>query len=104
MKNKKEDKKNGRCRKWESYWKLDGAYEITNDENGKAKKTEDVTEKVKENKTRLFASFRNEKEQNERLDDLINKMPKNYKFDLVLFIGQLESTFIDGFSEEKRRK
>ena len=93
MKNKKEDK-----------WILDGAYEITNDENGKAIKTEDVTEKVKENKTRLFASFRNEKEQNERLDDLINKMPKNYTFDLVLFIGQLESTFIDGFSEEKRRK
>ena len=60
--------------------------------------------KEKENKTRLFASFRNEKEQNERLDDIINKMHKDYKFDLVLFIGQLESTFIDGFSEEKRRK
>ena len=60
--------------------------------------------KVKESKTRLFASFRNEKTQNERLDDLINKMPKKYQFDLVLFIGQLESTFIDGFSEEKRRK
>mgnify|MGYP003629039904 FL=1 len=59
---------------------------------------------VESKKIRLFASFRNEKEQNERLDDLINKMPKNYKFDLVLFIGQLESTFIDGFSEEKRRK
>ena len=93
MKNKKEDK-----------WVLDGAYEITNDENGKPVKTEDVTEKVKVadkiNNTRLFAPFRNQKELDDRLKDLFNKIPKKHKADLWLWIGQYESTLAEGFSNE----
>jgi hypothetical protein len=53
---------------------------------------------------RLFASFRNKKHQDERLDDIINKMPKKYKFDLILFIGQLESSLIEGYGDDKNEK
>ena len=53
---------------------------------------------------RLFASFRNKKHQDERFDDIINKMPKKYKFDLVLFIGQLESSLIEGYGDDKNEK
>ena len=51
-------------------------------------------------KTRMFASFRNKKEMNERMEDLLNKIPKKYQSDLWLFIGQLESTQMEGFSNE----
>ena len=53
-------------------------------------------------KNRMFASFRNEKEQNDRLNELIERIPKKYTFDLCVFIGQLESTFIDGFSDDNK--
>jgi hypothetical protein len=53
---------------------------------------------------RLFASFRNKKHQDERFDDIINKIPKKYKFDLILFIGQLESSLIEGYEEENNEK
>ena len=49
---------------------------------------------------RLFAPFRTKKEQNERLHELLDAMTDKYKFDLVLFIGQLESTQVEGFSDE----
>tara|TARA_A100001391_G_scaffold192920_1_gene167587 strand:+ start:28 stop:219 length:192 start_codon:yes stop_codon:yes gene_type:complete len=53
---------------------------------------------------RLFASFRNKKHQDERLDDIINKMPKKYKYDLIVFIGQLESSLIEGYEDDKNEK
>lgn len=53
---------------------------------------------------RLFASFQNKKHQDERLDDIINKMPKKYKFDLIVFIGQLESSLIEGYEDDKNEK
>lgn len=53
---------------------------------------------------RLFASFKNKKHQDERLDDIINKMPKKYKFDLIVFIGQLESSLIEGYEDNKNEK
>tara|TARA_R100000458_G_C8039988_1_gene91734 strand:+ start:208 stop:420 length:213 start_codon:yes stop_codon:yes gene_type:complete len=53
------------------------------------------------NKTRLFASFRNKKELNDRLKEVFEKMPKKYQNELWLFIGQFESTLAEGFSDEK---
>ena len=37
---------------------------------------------------------------NERMEDLLEKMPKKYKADLWLWIGQYESTLVEGFSDE----
>tara|TARA_R100000329_G_C7478172_1_gene168430 strand:- start:119 stop:310 length:192 start_codon:yes stop_codon:yes gene_type:complete len=53
---------------------------------------------------RLFASFKNKKHQDERLGYIIDKMPKKYKFDLIVFIGQLESSLIEGYEDDKNEK
>ena len=63
--------------------------------NGKVNMVE-----VESKKIRLFASFRNKEEMNERMEDLLNKIPKKYKMDLCLWIGQYESTLVEGFSDE----
>ena len=52
------------------------------------------------NKTRLFASFRNKKELDDRLKEVFVKMPKKYQSELWLFIGQLESTMMEGYLDE----
>ena len=52
------------------------------------------------NKTRIFASFRNKKELDDRLKEVFDKMPKKYQSELWLFIGQFESTMVEGFSDE----
>ena len=52
-------------------------------------------------KTRMFASFRNEKEMLDRRDDIFKKMPKKHQSDLLLFFGQYESTQAEGFQEER---
>ena len=51
--------------------------------------------------TRMFASFRNKEEMQERMEDLMNKIPKKYKADLWLWIGQYESTLVEGFQDEQ---
>ena len=51
-------------------------------------------------KTRLFASFRNKKELDDRLKEVFVKMPKKYQSELWLFIGQFESTMAEGYSDE----
>ena len=51
-------------------------------------------------KTRLFASFRNKKELDDRLKEVFERMPKKYQNELWLFIGQFESTMAEGFSDE----
>ena len=53
---------------------------------------------------RLFASFRNKKHQDERLDDIIDKMPKKYKYDLIVFIKKLKSSLIEGYEDDKNEK
>jgi hypothetical protein len=63
--------------------------------NGKVNMVE-----VESKKIRMFASFRNKEEMNERMEDLLNKIPKKYKMDLWLWIGQYESTLAEGFSDE----
>ena len=52
--------------------------------------------------TRMFAPFRNSKQMNERMEDLLNKIPKQYKSDLWLWIGQYESTWHEGFSDNDK--
>ena len=59
-----------------------------------------MSKKYNKNNTRLFASFRNKEEMDARLRDLFDKIPKKYKSDLWLWIGQYESTIEEGFSDE----
>ena len=60
--------------------------------------------KEKKKPTSMFAPFRNNEEMNERMQDLMNKMPKKYKADLWLWIGQYESTWVEGFSDNNKVK
>ena len=53
---------------------------------------------------RMFAPFQNKEHMDTRLEDLLNKMPKKYKADLWLWIGQYESTLAEGFSDNLKQK
>ena len=57
--------------------------------------------KEKGSRTRLFASFRNKEDLLERRDDIVKKMPRGYRFDLMLFLGQYESTLAEGFQDDE---
>ena len=59
-------------------------------------------EEVNTKKVRMFASFRNKEQMNARMEDLLNKIPKKYKADLWLWIGQYESTLAEGFSDDNK--
>tara|TARA_R110002020_G_scaffold333254_1_gene548617 strand:- start:53 stop:241 length:189 start_codon:yes stop_codon:yes gene_type:complete len=51
---------------------------------------------------RVFAPFRNNKDMNKRMEDLLSKIPNKYKSDLTLWIGQYESTWIEGFTDNNK--
>ena len=53
---------------------------------------------------RLYAPFRNKKHMFQSRDDIFKKMSSKYRWELMLFLGQLESTQAEGFSEEKESK
>ena len=57
--------------------------------------------KEKGSRTRLFASFSNKEDLLERRDDIVKKMPKKYRFDFMLFLGQYESTLAEGFQDDE---
>ena len=56
--------------------------------------------KTKEN--RLFAPFRNKQHLGEMRDMLYRQIPDELSFELMLFIGQLESTWVEGFSDDNK--
>jgi len=58
----------------------------------------------KKQSNRLFASFYNQEHLDEQFDALVKKMPKKYRFDLAVYIGQLESTWVEGFEENNNEK
>ena len=62
----------------------------------------EVVSTKKAKPTRMFAPFRNKEEMNERMEDLLNKIPNIYKSDLWLWIGQYESTWSEGFSDNNK--
>ena len=57
--------------------------------------------KNKPKTTRMFASFRNKEHLEEMRDMLYNNIPDALHFDLTVFIGQLESTILEGFSDDR---
>jgi len=50
---------------------------------------------------RMFAPFQSKEHMDMRLADLMNKIPKKYKSDLWLWVGQYESTIAEGFSDSE---
>tara|TARA_R100000808_G_C2102229_1_gene118942 strand:+ start:173 stop:343 length:171 start_codon:yes stop_codon:yes gene_type:complete len=53
---------------------------------------------------RLFAAFRNHAHLQDSFNNIYNKLPRDDAFDLVLFVGMLESTHAEGFIDEKEDK
>ena len=52
-------------------------------------------------KTRLFAPFRNQEDQQEAFEDLISKIPKTRQWYLCMYLGQMESTIVEGYTDDK---
>ena len=52
-------------------------------------------------KTRLFAPFRNQEHQQEAFEDLISKIPKTRQWYLCMYLGQMESTIVEGYKDDK---
>ena len=50
---------------------------------------------------RLYAPFFSKKHMFQSRDDIFKKMPSKHRWELMLFLGQLESTIAEGFGEEK---
>lgn len=52
-------------------------------------------------KTRLFAPFRNQKHQQEAFEELLTKIPKTRQWFLLMYLGQMESTIVEGYKDDK---
>ena len=59
-------------------------------------KTEIPTQK----KTRLFASFMNKEHQQAVLDDVLKVIPAHHQHRLFLFLGMMDSTIAEGYSDD----
>ena len=51
-------------------------------------------------KTRLFTPFRNQKHQQEAFEELISKIPKTRQWYLCMYLGQMESTIVEGYEDD----
>ena len=58
-----------------------------------------IKETAKSN--RLFAPFRNVEHQREMFDSMLERVPDKYRFDVILYIGQVESTFEEGYYDNQ---
>lgn len=45
----------------------------------------------------IYAEFYDSKEMEERLDELLNSLPAKRRFDVVLYVGRLQTTYDIGF-------
>ena len=52
-------------------------------------------------KIRLFSSFQNKEHQEVVFNELLDSMPKTKQWNLFMYLGQLESTIEEGYSDEK---
>ena len=51
-------------------------------------------------KTRLFAPFRNQEHQQESFEELLSKIPKTRQWYLLMYLGQMESTIVEGYTDK----
>jgi putative IMPACT (imprinted ancient) family translation regulator len=60
-------------------------------------------EEIKEGKRiRLFASFMNKEHQQAVLDEVLKEMPKHHQHKLYLYLGMMDSTIAEGYSDESK--
>ena len=57
---------------------------------------------TKQKKIRAFASFQNEEHQKVIFDELLNVIPKKYQFKLALYLGMMDSTLSEGYSDDTK--
>ena len=58
------------------------------------------TEIPNQKKTRLFASFMNQEHQQAVLDDVLKVLPAHHQHKLFLFLGMMDSTIAEGYSDD----
>tara|TARA_R110000744_G_scaffold63133_1_gene129982 strand:- start:211 stop:399 length:189 start_codon:yes stop_codon:yes gene_type:complete len=59
---------------------------------------EEITE---QKKVRMFAPFQNIKHQQMILDEVLNEIPKHQQHRLYLYLGMMDSTISEGYSNEQ---
>jgi len=59
-------------------------------------------EEVSTKKVRLFAPYVNKEHLEEARNNIYNVIPETMHWDLTLFIGQLESTIVEGFADDNK--
>ena len=52
-------------------------------------------------KTRLFAPFKNQEHQQKAFEELLTNIPKTRQWYLMMYLGQMESTIVEGYEDEK---
>ena len=62
--------------------------------------TDNKTEIPNKKKTRMFASFMNLEHQQAVLDDVLKVMPPHHQNKLFLFLGMMDSTIEEGYSDD----
>tara|TARA_R110000851_G_scaffold9651_2_gene35705 strand:- start:1495 stop:1692 length:198 start_codon:yes stop_codon:yes gene_type:complete len=53
-------------------------------------------------KIRAFASFQNEAHQKLIFNELLNVIPKKHQFTLGLYLGMMDSTIAEGYSDDNK--
>ena len=61
-----------------------------------------MTEIPKQRKIRAFASFQNEAHQKLIFNELLNVIPKKHQFTLGLYLGMMDSTIAEGYSDDNK--
>ena len=51
--------------------------------------------------TRMFRAFENRKHMNKAYEDVVNSLPPQHRWSLLLWIGMYESTLVEGFVEDE---
>ena len=52
-------------------------------------------------KTRLFSPFQNQEDQQRAFEELLSKIPKTRQWYLMMYLGQMESTIVEGYENDK---
>ncbi len=59
-----------------------------------------MTEIPKQKRIRAYVAFMDRNHQQAMLDEVLNVMPQNHKHKLYLYLGMMDSTIAEGFSDD----
>ena len=62
--------------------------------------TDNKKETDRKKPTSIFAAFRNAEHAKWAFDNIYSKLKKDEAFELVLYVGQLETTMREGYSDD----